>query len=74
MTGLRVLWRRLCALFRTGNLECDLEDEFDFHLHMEIAENLRRGMTPPQARLAALRRFGDSPRSKRPIGKLGGCR
>ena len=58
MTGLRVLWRRLCALFRTGNLECDLEDEFDFHLHMEIAENLRRGMTPPQARLAALRRFG----------------
>ena len=58
MTRLHVLWRRLSARFRTRNLECDLDDEFDFHLQMEMEENLRKGMTPPEARLAALRRFG----------------
>ena len=35
-----------------------MDDELDFHLQMEIAENLRRGMTPEEARSAALRRFG----------------
>ncbi len=58
MTWLRVLSRRLSALFRTENLESELNAELDFHLQMEIAQNLRRGMAPPEARLAALRRFG----------------
>lgn len=58
MMWLRVLWRRLSALLRAENLERDLDDELSFHLQMELAENLRKGMNPPEARLAALRRFG----------------
>jgi predicted permease len=58
MTWLRVLWGRLSGLLRAGSLERDLDEELNFHLQMEIAENLRKGMNPPEARLAALRRFG----------------
>jgi len=58
MTWLRVFWRRLAAVRRAEDLERDLDDELDFHLQMEIAENLRRGMHPDEARLAALGRFG----------------
>jgi len=58
MTRFRVLWRRLSALFRAQSLERDLDDELSFHLDMEIAENLRRGMNPPEARQTALRCFG----------------
>ncbi len=35
-----------------------MDDELDHHLQMEIAENLRKGMTAQQAQSAALRRFG----------------
>ena len=58
MTRLRVLWRRFRALGRAADLERDLDDELDFHLQMETAENVRRGMAPAEARRAALRRFG----------------
>jgi macrolide transport system ATP-binding/permease protein len=58
MTLLRVLWCRLSGLLRKGSLERDLDDELHFHLHMETAENVRRGMAPAEARSAALRRFG----------------
>jgi macrolide transport system ATP-binding/permease protein len=58
MTQLRVLWRRLSGLFRKGSLERDIDDELHFHLQMETAENLRTGMTPAEARLAALRSLG----------------
>jgi hypothetical protein len=39
-------------------MEHDLDEELQFHLQMEIGENLRKGMTPQHARFAALRRFG----------------
>ena len=58
MRRLRVFWRRLAALVRPRNLERELDEELDFHLHMETAENVRRGMSPEQARSVALRRFG----------------
>src|SRR6185437_9598667 len=58
MTALRVLWHRVAALFRPRTLERDLDDELQFHLAMEIAENVRRGMSPRDARSAALRHFG----------------
>ena len=58
MTPLRVLLHRLSALVRKGSLERDLDDELHFHLQMEISENLRKGMTPEEARSAALLRFG----------------
>jgi macrolide transport system ATP-binding/permease protein len=58
MTTPRVWMRRLAGLFGGRRLERDLDDEFRFHLEMEIAENLRRGMSPEAARSTALRRFG----------------
>src|SRR5437016_8768428 len=58
MTQLRVFLNRLTGLFRNGSMERDLDEELDFHLRTEIAENIRRGMTPEEARSAALRRFG----------------
>jgi predicted permease len=41
-----------------GRLERDMEEEFDFHLQNETAQNLRCGMTPDEASAAARRRFG----------------
>jgi predicted permease len=35
-----------------------MDDEFDFHLQNEVAENLRKGMSSDQALAAARRRFG----------------
>ena len=58
MTRLRVLLYRLAGLVRKGSLERDLDDELNFHLQLEIDENLRKGMTPAEARTAALRRLG----------------
>ena len=46
MTKMRVLLSRLSGLVRKGSLEPDLDEELDFHLQMEVAENVRRGMTP----------------------------
>jgi macrolide transport system ATP-binding/permease protein len=58
MTALRVFFRRLSGLFRMGRLEREMDEEFDFHLQNEVAENVRNGMTPDQALAAARRRFG----------------
>jgi hypothetical protein len=58
MTTIRVFLRRLSGLFRTGRLERDMDEEFEFHLQNEVAENLRGGMSPDQALAAARRRFG----------------
>jgi macrolide transport system ATP-binding/permease protein len=62
MTAIRVLLRRLSGLFQ-GRLERDMlernmNDEFDFHVQNEVAENIRRGMNPDDAQAAARRRFG----------------
>ncbi len=49
---------RLRSLMRRRAVELDLADEFDFHLHQQIQENLERGMPPLEARRAALRTMG----------------
>jgi predicted permease len=58
MTGLRVFFHRLSGLLRKGSLERDMDDELDFHLQMEMAENIRKGMSPTQARSEAQRHLG----------------
>src|SRR6266481_2564334 len=58
MTAIRVFLSRLLGLFRTGRLERDMQEEFDFHVQNEVAENLRRGMSSDQALAAARRHFG----------------
>ena len=52
------IFARLRSLFQRARTEDDLTREVDFHLEMETAANLRAGMSPAAARLAAVRSFG----------------
>jgi predicted permease len=58
VTSLRIFASRLRGLFRRQASDRDLRDELAFHLDLETAENIRRGMTAADARTAALRRLG----------------
>ncbi|MBO0863072.1 MAG: ABC transporter permease [Chloracidobacterium sp.] len=64
MTWIRVFWRRLRGLFLKRKLEQELEDEIRAHLEMQIDDNLKEGMSPDEARYAALRKFGGVERVK----------
>ena len=64
MDSLRVSWSRLLALFRKRKLEQELAEEVRSHLEMLIEENRRKGMTPEEARYAALRSFGGAEQVK----------
>ncbi len=56
---LRVALTRVRELFRRrGHSTAEQDEEFSFHLEMETAENIRRGMSDADARRAALLRFG----------------
>jgi len=46
-------------LFRRSDAGERLDDELRFHLERQIAENVATGMSPDQARYAALRAFGN---------------
>lgn len=50
--------KRFLAIFRKRRLDRELDDELRFHIDAEIEKNLRRGMTPEQARQEAQRSFG----------------
>jgi putative ABC transport system permease protein len=47
------------AFFRKSKLEGELDDELQFHLEMRTRENIAAGMSPKEARLAALRALGN---------------
>jgi predicted permease len=49
---------RLRSLLRRGRVDQELDKELRFHLDREAEQNLAAGMTPEQARRAALRRLG----------------
>src|ERR1700745_2533839 len=46
---------RLRSLFRSRGVEQDLDDELQYHLDRKTEEFLARGLTPAEARHAALR-------------------
>src|SRR6266700_4159376 len=53
-------WMRQVRHFlRQEPLNRDLDDELQFHVEMRERENLAAGMSPGEARLDALRRFGN---------------
>ena len=52
-TFLRVAAARLRGFLRPGDLERDFDDELAAHLAMAEEDNIRRGMTPEEARRAA---------------------
>jgi predicted permease len=58
MDWIRVLLSRFAALFRRRKLDADLDEELHAHIDFAIAENLQGGMSPEDARTAALRAFG----------------
>jgi predicted permease len=49
---------RLRSLFRGHDADAELADEIRVHLEEQIAENVAAGMSPADARTAALRTFG----------------
>ncbi len=55
---MRPLWLWLRAIFRRDSVEHDMRREMQLHLDFETEANLRRGMTPDDARRAALLAFG----------------
>ncbi len=50
---------RVLMLFNRRRATGRLDDELTFHLDRQIAENLKAGMTPDEARSSALRTFGN---------------
>ena len=58
MRWLRSTSNRLRSLFRKDAVERELDQELRFHLEHQIGENISAGMTPEEARCAALRAFG----------------
>jgi putative ABC transport system permease protein len=49
---------RLRSLFRRDDVERELDDELQYHVEQQTAENIRQGMTSAAARTAALRALG----------------
>jgi predicted permease len=61
---LRQYFRRLRSFFPSAQLDQDLELEMAAHLELAIEENLKRGMSPQEARRNALIRFGGVEQAK----------
>ncbi len=60
MSWARRLWLRLQTLFCRRRLSQRLDDELQFHIEQQVAENIAAGMNPEDAQHAALRIFGNS--------------
>jgi predicted permease len=58
MTSLRTFIARTRGIFGTARSEKELNSEVGTHLDALTEENIRRGMTPEEARYAARREFG----------------
>jgi putative ABC transport system permease protein len=64
MRPLRATWIRFRNLFRTRQLNRDLDAELATHLELHIADNLRAGMSPAEARRQALIKLGGLDQTK----------
>lgn len=58
MRLLDLLALRVQSLFRRKRLDDQLSDEMRFHLEQQIEENIASGMSPAEARYAAMRTTG----------------
>ena len=50
--------KQLRGLFHKKRAEQEMDDELRFHLEKQIEQNVAQGMSPEEARYAALRQFG----------------
>ncbi len=55
---------RLRSLLRRAQVEQELDEELRYHLERQVEENIAKGMTPEEARYAALRAMGGVERRK----------
>ena len=62
--NLRDLLRRWRALTQQSEMDHELDEEMRFHLERDIEQNIRNGMSPADARFAALRTFGGVDQAK----------
>src|SRR5262245_4785042 len=59
MEWFNILMARLRALFRREGVLRDIEEELRVHVEIETETNIERGMSPDEARAAALKSFGN---------------
>src|SRR5215813_4189697 len=64
MTALRYFFKRLRALWRPDDIHDEISEEMRFHIELRAEENVRRGMTPEEARRKAEQQFGRLDRIK----------
>jgi hypothetical protein len=64
MRPLRATWIRFRNLFRTRRLTRDLDDELAAHLELHLADNVRAGKSPGEARRQALLKLGGLEQTK----------
>ncbi|MES2694114.1 MAG: ABC transporter permease, partial [Verrucomicrobiota bacterium] len=61
---MKKLLKRVRGLFSRGKLETEMAEEMRLHLERRVEENIASGMTPEEARYAALRKFGGVEQAK----------
>jgi predicted permease len=62
---------RLKSLLRQDRVEQELDAEMQYHLEQQIQQNIARGLTPQEARYAALRAFGNPTSTKERLREIG---
>jgi hypothetical protein len=60
MAWIQKLWVQLRSLFHRDRFAKELDSEIQFHLDELIAEKIGAGMSPEEAKYAAMRGFGNS--------------
>src|SRR6266851_1800737 len=58
MAALKRLLRHLQSLVGPERVHNEIAEEFSFHIEQRTEENMRRGMSPEEARREAQQRFG----------------
>src|ERR1041385_1894799 len=71
---MKALTRRIRALLRREEIECELDEELRFHIEKELERNVARGMSPAEARRAALVEFGGMERAREECRDVRGVR
>ena len=58
MKTLWAWWARVSGLFSRNRREREMADEFSSHFEIHVADNIRAGMNPDEARREAMLKFG----------------
>ncbi len=74
MRSLHALKNGLRSLIHRQQEERELDDELSFHIEMQTAANIRRGLSPAEARTEALRAFGGVEKAKEQCRESWGVR